>query len=255
MENKIKTAGLAVCLLITGFFSSMTYGCWDPPPPPPCSWCCCNWDNCDGCCAQWNFLYPHPDDCNYPGDEGQCKPRFTGCKKCDGHGGYLWKCKSEDCEDCNSVRKSCESRCTGCTECDGAGHCVGCKSEECKSCVDGSCKVCNGDPTATCRNGHCCCTPNGCGPCGGPSVPDNPTGCSDTSFLDACNAHDACYAGCVNGKIVCDAVFFTTMTNKCMGSSNPLCAAACITLTDAFYLVVLFGGDEAYQSAHNCWCP
>jgi hypothetical protein len=68
-------------------------------------------------------------------------------------------------------------------------------------------------------------------------------------------AHDNCYRGCGNNRIACDTIFFNAMINVCVSSSNPLCAATCITLTDAFYLTVLFGGDSAYETAQNCWCP
>jgi hypothetical protein len=122
--------------------------------------------------------------------------------------------------------------------------------------VDGECKVCNGDPNLTCYNGHCCCAPNGCGPCGyGDLVPDNPTGCSDTSFLGACNAHDECYGQCGSNKDTCDGSadsgFLGAMLEICMGSS---CAPACSEAAYAYYGVVHIGGGSAWQSAQDCSC-
>jgi hypothetical protein len=106
----------------------------------------------------------------------------------------------------------------------------------------------------TCYNGHCCCAPNGCGPCGGPSVPDNPTGCSDTSFLDACNGHDSCYGGCGNDKSVCDSNFQTAMLIVCGESATPECRPTCVNNAILYYDAVKYLGGSAYQAAQNCSC-
>jgi len=117
--------------------------------------------------------------------------------------------------------------------------------------VGGECVVCEGDTTKACYNGHCCCAPNGCGPCDGPPVPNNPTGCEDTSFLAACNAHDNCYADCGINKYFCDTDFYNTMTGICNSSS---CKISCLAYALAYYEVVFWGGDSAFQAAQNCSC-
>ena len=94
-------------------------------------------------------------------------------------------------------------------------------------------------------------TPNGCGPEGGPSVPDNPTGCEDTSFLDACNAHDTCYGTCGNSRAGCDSNFLDDMLEVCMGSS---CAYACSQAAYAYYGAVNNWGPSAWESAQVSAC-
>lgn len=96
-------------------------------------------------------------------------------------------------------------------------------------------------------------SPNGCGSAGGPPVPDNPTGCSDTSFLDACNAHDTCYGTCGNNKDICDSGFLDAMLAVCMESS---CAYACSEAAYGYYDAVHNYGSSAYESAQveACAC-
>ena len=123
--------------------------------------------------------------------------------------------------------------------------------------MDGSCPVCGGDPDLRCSNGNCCPAPNGCGPAGGPPVPDNPTGCDDTSFLQPCNAHDDCYGTCGSNKDSCDTEFLgeveppSGMLGICVESS---CAPACSEFAYLYYGVVHNGGDDAFQAAQACSC-
>ena len=177
-------------------------------PPPSCGPC-------------YTGTYPN---CVWRG----CQPACTGCKSCNG-----------SCSNCVDD----QAKCTGCNKCQN-GNCVSdnskCNSANCETCVNGQCKVCDPAPLNCCNSSSCrhCVTgqcqpclrkaasyaelqqcshvvddpstspsPNGCGPEGGPAVPDNPTGCDDTSFLDACNAHDICYGTCGNSKDSCDSVF------------------------------------------------
>jgi hypothetical protein len=73
---------------------------------------------------------------------------------------------------------------------------------------------------------------------------DNPTGCSDTSFLGVCNPHDDCYQGCGNNKDTCDSDFFEAMTDVCTGSS---CASSCFFYARAYYGAVHNYGNSAWQ--------
>ena len=126
-----------------------------------------------------------------------------------------------------------------------------CDPTQCETCVDGECIVCEGDPELTCYNGHCCCAPNGCGSCGGTSYPDNPTACEDTSFLAACDAHDACYGDCGHDKADCDTTFHNAMIAVCNGSS---CEGSCLIDAAVYYLAVHLGGGDAFNAAQSCSC-
>jgi len=131
------------------------------------------------------------------------------------------------------------------------GEC--CDPEKCESCFfDIYCVVCGGDPNLTCRNGNCCCAPNGCGPCGGPDIiPDNPTGCDDTSFLGPCNAHDDCYGECGNNKGTCNSNFLDAMLEFCTGSN---CGLPCFEAARAYYGAVDLGGQGAFDASQACSC-
>jgi hypothetical protein len=211
------------------------------------------------CCigSESTTCYDYQTEQCCPGTKNgdKCPNTKNCCVKPDGTANC---CDPAACEDCNWTTGVCESRCPDCQTCDGAGNCRDCDPNHCETCIDGKCVVCGGDPTATCRDGHCCCAANGCGACGGPSIPDNPTGCSDTSFLDACNAHDTCYATCdndLNHKTVCDNAFFITMLNVCDGS-NPACTTLCIIAANAYFNGVFWGGGSGYATAQNCSsCP
>jgi hypothetical protein len=139
-----------------------------------------------------------------------------------------------------------------------------CNPKICELCTDYMglriCTVCDNDPTLKCYNGHCCCAPNGCGPCSGvPSVPNNPAGCSDTSFLDACNAHDDCYGECHNhnmdDKNICDANFLQAMQLKCLGSSSGEgCIISCLGSALTYYEAVHSRGQGAFDASQACSC-
>lgn len=94
-------------------------------------------------------------------------------------------------------------------------------------------------------------SPNGCGPEGGPSVPDNPTECLDASFLEACNAHDECYGTCDSSRAICDNDFLDAMLEVCMWSS---CAYRCSQYAYAYYGAVHNWGQAAYESAQVKAC-
>ncbi len=88
-------------------------------------------------------------------------------------------------------------------------------------------------------------------------VPDNPTGCEDTSFLDSCNEHDSCYGTCGSNKDTCDSNHLgnvdppTGMLGICVQSS---CAPACFFYAQAYYSAVHNYGDPAYESAQVSAC-
>ncbi len=100
--------------------------------------------------------------------------------------------------------------------------------------------------------------PNGCGPEGwGEMVPDNPTGCEDTSFLAACNEHDICYGTCGSSKDGCDSAFLgeveplSGMLGVCVQSS---CAVRCSENVYLYYGAVHNYGESAYESAQIDAC-
>ncbi len=59
---------------------------------------------------------------------------------------------------------------------------------------------------------------NGC-----TAVPDNPCGNDDTSFHDACDAHDTAWNTCGTDKAAADQQFFWDMQEICWNSENPDC--------------------------------
>ncbi len=235
------------------------------------NWHCCGYGYCgpDGweCCA---------DHDNY------CNPKW--CQTCDGNGNCVSTCDTNQ-ECCNGtcydpVTKGCcngeiydkstQQCCPGLFNinfvCDSNKTCCDttcCDPKKCETCYNYNglhlCIVCNNDPTLKCYNGHCCCAPNGCGPCSGvPSVSNNPAGCSDTSFLDACSAHDDCYGECHNyntdDKDNCDNNFLQAMLNICLASSSPSCRIACMLSAETYYEAVHSRGQGAFDASQACSC-
>jgi hypothetical protein len=95
-------------------------------------------------------------------------------------------------------------------------------------------------------------TANGCGPENLP-VDDNPTGCQDTSFLDACNAHDLCYGYCGSDRYSCDDAFWNAMKAVCEEST---CALECFNHANEYYGVVHNWGEGSWENAQveSCVC-
>ena len=93
---------------------------------------------------------------------------------------------------------------------------------------------------------------NGCGPECIP-VDDNPTGCDDTSFLDACNGHDICYDTCGNDRWTCDQQFYSDMLAVCNQSQ---CTFDCYDDAFNYYKGVRNLGLIPYRSAqvNACAC-
>jgi hypothetical protein len=141
-----------------------------------------------------------------------------------------------------------------CMDCVG-GMCKGCDPDKCEDCnaTSHACEVCQGDSTLKCYNGHCCCAPNGCGPCHGPHVPDNPTGCPDTSFLGPCNAHDDCYSTCGSNKTTCDENLWEELTEICSMAASD-CVARCTQNANIYYNAVSGWGQSAWEAAQACSC-
>jgi hypothetical protein len=235
---------IILTFIFIGIFQSTGFG-WDPPVMHCVVWDTYRWVykcslNADGTAAQRCCEGPTPADdqcCGLDkiccGSDGACHSRDPNMACCG-----------------NKELYSTDSR-----ECCGGKVIDKCSPDKCESCDSkGGCQVCNGDPNLACHNGRCCCVPNGCGPCGDNTVPDNPTACADTSFFNACFAHDNCYRGCGNDKISCDTIFLTTMLEVCT-KSNPFCSSLCITSASIYYDVVLFGGGSAFDTAQSCWCP
>ncbi len=173
------------------------------------------------------LIFPNTEKCCYDGLGNTC-PKSPVDKTC---------CQ-EDC--CNE-------------SCCNSSDCEHCESGTCEPCLykasdyeelQGCSKVVD-DPDHTP-------SPNGCGPEGwGHMVPDNPTGCEDTSFLEACNSHDECYGTCNSNRDGCDSSFLNAMLEVCMGSS---CAYACSQAAYAYYGVVHSEGEPAWKSAQVSTC-
>ncbi len=93
---------------------------------------------------------------------------------------------------------------------------------------------------------------NGCGPEGGPKVPDAPAG---ADFKHACDGHDICYATCRQDKGACDRVFHSQMRAECrlefgIGPSRLRCYQA----ADIYYTAVSKAGADAYDKAQKQGC-
>ena len=235
------------------------YKCHPETDCKDCNWAGkgCNW-HCTGCTS----TYSSPQD----------------CETCDGHGGY-WVCDGNENQLCCNgtcydrrtqgccggaiYNRATQKCCSGITVnfdyiCDINGICCSshcCDPKKCESCLDDLlCIVCNNDPTLKCYNGHCCCAPNGCGPCSGfPVVSNNPTGCADTSFLGPCNAHDDCYGTCGSDKTTCDENFWEELTGICSMAASD-CVAACTQNANIYYNAVSEWGQSAWASAQACSC-
>lgn len=74
--------------------------------------------------------------------------------------------------------------------------------------------------------------------------PDNPTGCSDTSFLGSCNVHDECYQTCNSNRDSCDNDFLDAMLEVCIGSS---CAYPCSEYAYVYYGAVHNYGESYWE--------
>ena len=102
--------------------------------------------------------------------------------------------------------------------------------------------------------------PNGC------SVPpslcqlfgvdcNNPAGCENTSFLDACNQHDVCYQTCNHPKNDCDDnVFYNALVNKCNGVPPGTCHDNCIDYASKYVTGVEEVGLESYHEDQVAQC-
>ncbi|MCK5473554.1 MAG: hypothetical protein KAI59_05930, partial [Planctomycetes bacterium] len=170
-----------------------------------------------------------------------------------------------------------------------------CDPCNCESCVDDECKVCGGDPNKVCCDGTCCnkpccnswdcedCNNGNCEPClrkasdyeelqqcsnvvsdpswtpqpNGCSSPfgNNPTGCTHTSFLGACNTHDICYQTCGGtggwGKYNCDCAFGANMTSVCnalTGEERTSCYDDCVWWKNTYVTAVYLVGDGAWET-------
>ena len=233
-----------------------------------CEYQCNDCEVCDGYCkcigVKVNCLY---DCCTYVDDWYVFSSGFTGPNSycvhwsapggdpSSGIGAYFqthWdtpgvkevtvstSCGSSDANNVNVCRRPC------------------CDSWDCQHCVSGSCEPClekasNYEELMACSNvvpdPDWIPSPNGCS---SPLPnPDNPTGCSDTSFLEACNAHDVCYQTCNSNKDNCDNAFLDEMLEICMGSS---CAPRCSEFAIIYYGAVHNYGDSAYQNDQVAAC-
>ena len=246
-----------------------------------CTGTCCN----NACCSPTNCKACVNNQCKSTCNTGNCETCINNaCKVCDDDPNQV--CCAGSCCDTSVNCKTCVNE--SCLPCGGDPNLLCCDGKTCynknekqccqygdgtsckKSCCNSwDCEYCDGSGCSPCLRKAAnyqelmqCSrvpdpdytpSPNGCGPEGGPSVPDNPTGCSDTSFLGACNAHDICYGTCNSSRAVCDNDFLNAMLEVCMWSS---CAYRCSQFAYAYYGTVNNWGQAAYESAqvNACAC-
>lgn len=103
--------------------------------------------------------------------------------------------------------------------------------------------------------------PNGCGPAGGPAVPNNPCGLGGTSFVSACNEHDIGYGTCGRSKSDVDGQFLIDMLTICIPFEGQFCLIpypehTCRALANIYASAVDTWGQSAYESAQfeACIC-
>jgi len=203
-------------------------------PPPDCGPCyawdeeeeecvftcgsgtCCNGECCSGTCCDGSCCIG--TCCN-----NVCCPS-VGCRSCVNNqcvvcGGDPSKscCDGKTCY--NPSEKQCCNRGDGSTckcSCCNSWNCEYCKTGGgCGSCLRkattyAELQACNKVPDPSWTP-----VPNGCSSPFG----NNPTGCTNTSFLNACNNHDICYQTCGGtggwGKYNCDTSFGAEMYSVC----------------------------------------
>jgi len=104
--------------------------------------------------------------------------------------------------------------------------------------------------------------PNGCSnPFLNPPESDNPAGCECSSFLEACNAHDTCYATCWGGqekKDYCDDILEDGMDAVCTSDDCIFesCYNSCNSWANIYDMAVRGAGGPWYRSAQveACAC-
>jgi hypothetical protein len=106
------------------------------------------------------------------------------------------------------------------------------------------------DPTYTC-------VPNGCGPAGGPSVPNN---FGAAQFRPCCNLHDCCYGSCNSDKKACDEDFGLCLFSEC-ATAYPgeniigfIIREMCVAVEETYRLAVSSLGGDAYDAAQQQAC-
>jgi hypothetical protein len=98
-------------------------------------------------------------------------------------------------------------------------------------------------------------TSNGCGPAGGPKVPN---GFGKASFLDACNKHDRCYGTCRSNRRLCDERFGRRLRRACTNTygEGTRKRARCLDRAESYHDAVIALGSVAYADAQSeaCQC-
>ena len=124
-----------------------------------------------------------------------------------------------------------------------------------EECIRGECKLPRDASRArgSSRRGG-----GGCGPEGGPQVPN---GYKKASFLRACRLHDRCYDTCRSKRSECDEKFTKRMKNACKntypvpGTPNRVrCMRRAELYSDAVTALGSFAYNEAQSKACQC-CP
>jgi RHS repeat-associated protein len=97
---------------------------------------------------------------------------------------------------------------------------------------------------------------NGCGPEGGPDVPDDPWWIGGGNFEPACNNHDDCYGNCSRTKEDCDKRFRKDLRKACRKRYwwNPNLMMHCYGIAEIYVKAVQWWGDDAYNKAQE-HCP
>ena len=96
-------------------------------------------------------------------------------------------------------------------------------------------------------------TSNGCGPEGGPKVPDK---VGKASFLAACNKHDICYGKCKSDRHACDERFGRRLRRACEVAypQGTRTRKACLDVAKDYHEAVIALGSIAYDDAQSKAC-
>ena len=141
-----------------------------------------------------------------------------------------------------------------------------------KSCCDNwDCEYCDGSGCLPCLtkpnsweelnncSGYVVDDPNWIYDIDGCSTPtgDNPSWpCADTSFYNACAAHDECYQTCGSNKATCDSQFDAMMDSDGCAGTNPVCWTICQGWRTIYRVAVELVGTGAYRQRQvdSCAC-
>lgn len=101
-------------------------------------------------------------------------------------------------------------------------------------------------------------TSNGCGPSGGPKVPDyiyyaSIFGTRNTfPFVNACDVHDVCYGTLGTNQAQCDNQFLNNLLAICSANATSWTSRQyCNGFAYSYYYAVAWFGSSAFDNAQN----